>query len=205
MTLRAVVLCSFTGLVAVGGLDGATVTRQQAESLSRKIAVIRQHGEVHRKGDQTTKTPVRRTTVTESELNSWFTYSSLAELPEGVINPQVTILPSGAVKGEATVDLQAFSKRRSRESAFDPWSFFGKRVDVAVTGTLRTKDGQGRFEMDQAEVAGIPVPSALLQELVSYYSKSSDQSAGIRLDQAFELPSKIKQIEVTTGQFIVVQ
>lgn len=205
MTLRAVVICSLTGLVVVGALDGATVTRQQAESLSRKIAVIKQQGQVTRKQGQPTNAPVRRTTVTESEVNSWFTYSSEADLPEGVINPQVTILPGGAVKGQATVDLEAFSKRRSRGSALDPWNFLGKQVDVAVTGMLRTKDGQGRFEMDQAEVAGIPVPSALLQELVSSYSKSSDQSAGIRLDQPFELPAKIKQIEVTQGQFIVVQ
>jgi len=205
MSPRAIVASSLIGFaIAVSALDGATTTRQQAEAMTRKIAVIKQQGEVTRPPGQT-RTSVRRTSVTESEINSWFAYSAEPVLPAGVINPQVTILAGGKVKGAATVDLETFSKRRSRGSVLDPWNLLGGRVPVVVTGTLMTKDGQGRFEMDEAEISGIPVPSALLQELVSYYSRSSDQPHGIRLDEKFELPANIKQIEVGQGQVVVVQ
>ena len=205
MSPRAAVAYSIIGLaIAVATLDGATTTRQQAEAMARKIAAIKQQAQVNR-GQGQTRTAVRRTSVTENEINSWFAYGADPVLPAGVINPQVTILADGRVKGAATVDLEAFAKRRSRGSSLDPWNLLGGRVPVVVTGTLRTKDGQGRFEMDEAQVSGVPVPSALLQELVSYYSRSADQPQGIRLDEAFELPANIKQIEVGQGQVVVVQ
>ena len=204
MSRFATVVCALAGFATVSTLDGATTTRQQAEAMTRKIAVIRQQGEVSRQ-QRDTGSAVRRTPVTESEINSWFAYSADPVLPAGVINPQVTILAGGRVKGAATVDLETFAKRRSRGSALDPWNLLGGRVPVVVTGTLRTKDGQGRFELDEAEVSGIPVPSALLQELVSYYSRSSDQPQGIRLDEEFELPANIKQIDVVPGRVIVIQ
>ena len=41
------------------------------------------------------------------------------------------------------------------------------KVPVAITGTLRAHDGLGQFEMKSAEVAGLPVPKAIVQQLLS--------------------------------------
>jgi hypothetical protein len=70
---------------------------------------------------------------------------------------------------------------------------------------LRTQNGQGRFELQQAAVSGVPIPKSVLQELVSYYSRSAEDPRGIDLDEPFELPAGIRTIEVGQGQAVVVQ
>ena len=74
-----------------------------------------------------------------------------------------------------------------------------------MTGILHTQDGKGRFELQAADVSGVPVPKTLLQELVSYYTRSEDHPQGRRLDEVFELPASINRIEVGQGQAVVVQ
>jgi hypothetical protein len=86
--------------------------------------------------------------------------------------PQVTIIGEGKVSGAATVDLDAVAKSRRTGSLIDPWSLLGGRLPVTVTGVLRTQNGQGRFELEQAAVSGVPIPKSILQELVSYYSRT---------------------------------
>ena len=93
---------------------------------------------------------------------------------------------------------------RSR-GALDLFNLLGGRVPFAVTGVLRTSGGVGRFELQSAEVSGIPVPESLLQELVSYYSRTPGHPDGVRLGQSFALPAAIKQIDVGLGQAVVIQ
>jgi hypothetical protein len=201
-TLAGVVVAAVAIVATAHG--AASISRQQADAFSRKITLIRQHGETA-SPKAGTKPVTRRTPVTESELNSWFAYHSQPLLPEGLTRPTLTIIGNGRVAGEATVDLDAIGKRRQSGGAFDPWNFVGGRLRVTVSGLLHTRDGRGRFELQSAEVSGIPVPKTLLQELVSHYSKSADDPDGVRLDDAFELPANIRQIEVGAGQAVVVQ
>jgi hypothetical protein len=185
-------------------VHGAADSPQAADAFARKIALIAQQGNV------TTARPVpgaavRRTPVTETEVNSWFTYRAEPLLPEGLSRPKITIVGGGKVMGAATVDLEAVGKSRSSGGTFDVWSLLGGRVPVNVTGILHTRDGQGRFELQAADISGVPLPRTLLQEVVSYYSRTPDHPQGIRLDDAFELPANIKQIEVGSGQAVVIQ
>jgi hypothetical protein len=78
-------------------------------------------------------------------------------------------------------------------------------VPVAVSGILHTKDGEGQFQLESAEVSGVPVPKMLLQEMVSYYTRTEDHPSGINLDDRFELPANIQRIEVGQGQAVIVQ
>ena len=87
----------------------------------------------------------------------------------------------------------------------DPWRLVGGRVPVNVTGTLHTKDGVGRFELESAEISGVPVPKLLLQEMVSFYSRSERTPQGVQLDNPFKLPANIQQIEVGQGRAVIVQ
>jgi len=185
-------------------LQAATVSRQSADVFAKKVVQIQQQGmQTQTNGDR--PAAVRRTPVTQDELNSWFTYRAQPLLPAGLSQPQVTILGQGKVAGQATVDLDVIGKRRSSGGTFDPWSYLGGRVPVTVNGVLHTQDGRGRFELQTAEVSGVPVPKNLLQELLSYYSRTPDNPQGISLDGAFELPANIDKIEVGEGQAVVVQ
>ena len=200
MTFRAtIVTCIFPMFLTFAGLEAAAVSRQQADVFAKKIALIAQQG------DTDPQAKNRRTLLTEGEVNSWFAYRAAELLPKGVTAPQVTIVGNGKVAGQAVVDLDAVAQRRSSGGVFDPWSYIGGRVPLTVAGVLHTKDGQGRFELESAEVSGVPVPKTLLQELVGYYSRSPDHPQGIRLDDPFELPANINRIEVGQGQAVVVQ
>ena len=183
---------------ALATVDAATVSRQSAETFSQKVTVIRRNAEAG-------KPVARKTPVSQDELNSWFTYSASPHLPGGVSQPQVTIVGEGRVAGQAIVDLEALAKRRSSGGSFDPWSLIGGKVPVNVTGILHTRDGKARFEVQTAEISGLPVPTSILQELVSFYSRTPDHPQGVRLDDTFSLPAQIREIQVGQGQAVVVQ
>jgi hypothetical protein len=207
MSLRPAV-SSVVGVaaLAVVTLQAVGVSRQEADSLTRKINAIAQQGGLTPSGTQGRSAPAvaaRRTPVSESELNSWFAFKASPYLPAGVTRPTVTIVGDGAMIGGAVVDLDAVAK--GRRGSLDPLSFLGGKLPVTITAKLSTKDGQGRLEMQSAEISGVPVPSALVEELIAYYARSSERPEGLRLGEAFDLPANIRQIEVTRGQLTVVQ
>ena len=176
----------------------AAVSRQDADAFRDKIQLIAKQGEADARA-------ARRTRVTENEVNSWLAYHGKPMTPPGVADPTITIVGQGKVSGRAIVDLDSVSKKKSTGGLLDPWSFIGGKVPVTVTGTLHTKDGVARFDLESADVSGVPVPKTLLQELVGYYSRTPDNPQGIRLDDTFALPANIKNIEVGQGQAVVVQ
>jgi hypothetical protein len=185
--------------VALIPLEAASISKQNADVFTRKVVQIQQQGLAGERGG------MLRTPLTQDEVNSWFAYMAQPMLPTGVMQPQVAILGQGKVSGEAIVDLDAVAKKRASGGRLDPWSFISGRVPVSVTGLLHTRDGVGRFEVQSAEISGVPVPATLLQELLSYYSRSPERPQGLRLDDAFALPANIRQIEVGQGQAVVVQ
>lgn len=191
--LTAIVL----GSAILASPNAATVSPKSAEVFSEKVAVIRKNGEQGQRA--------RRTPVTQDELNSWFAYRAKPLLPNGVMQPEVTIVGQGQLAGQAIVDLDAVAKRRASGGVFDPWALLGGKVPVKVIGILHTRDGLARLELQSAEVSGVPVPPTLMQELVSFYSRSPERPAGVRLDDTFTLPANIRQIEVGQGQAVVVQ
>ena len=188
-------------LIALAPLQAASVSKQQADAFSEKVALILRQGEVSAKAT----VPARRTALSEDELNSWFTYQAQPLLPSGLTQPRITIVGDGRVAGQATVDLEAVAKKRAGGGTFDPWSLLAGRVPVNVIGILHTRDGMGRFELQSADIAGVPVPKTLLQELVSQYSRTATRPDGVKMDDAFALPAKIRQIEVGQGQAVIVQ
>jgi hypothetical protein len=190
-------LCALLVTVSCATLDAATVSRQQAEAFERKVEQVR--------GPRRAGSPLRRTPLTEDEVNSWFTYRSQPHLPDGISSPQLTLVGDGRVTGQATLDLDAIGRRRSSGSWMDPWSLLGGRLPLSVTGTLQTRDGVGRFALESATLGGVPVPKLVLQELLAMYSRSDAHPRGMSLDDPFSLPSNIRQIEVARGEAVVVQ
>jgi hypothetical protein len=184
---------------ALAPIQAGDVSRQQADSFAKKVAIISQ------RGTGPASSTARRTMVSENEVNSWFAYSGRDVIPKGITQPKVTIIGNGKVMGLATLDLDTVSRERASGKTLDMWNLVGGQVPVTVTGVLQTKGGRGQFDLQSASVAGIPVPKSLLQELVSYYSRTADHPEGVRIDAPFQLPAKIQQIEVGPGQAVVVQ
>jgi hypothetical protein len=192
-------------LVAAGvawpnlALQAAAISKQQADLFARKVA------QIVGQGDRTQKPGTRRTSVSETELNSWFAYSATPLLPAGVADPRITMVGNGKLAGKAIVDLDTIAKKKQSGGTFDLWNLIGCKVPVNVIGTLRTKDGQGSFLLESADVSGVPVPKTFLQEMVSYYSRTPNNPRGVNLEDPFALPASIRQIDVGAGQAVIVQ
>lgn len=180
-------------------LQAAAISKQQADLFAQKLA------QIVGQADRVQKPGSRRTAVSESELNSWFAYSAKPLLPAGVADPHVTMVGNGKLAGNALVDLDTIAKKRQSGSTFDLWNLVGGKVPVNVTGTLRTKDGQGSFLLESADISGLPLPKSFLQELVGYYSRTPTNPRGVNLDDPFALPASIRQIDVASGQAVIVQ
>jgi hypothetical protein len=188
--------------VGLGALQAAAVSEQQADAFTQKMAVVKQQGI---SGIRSQNRAPRRTPFTESELNSWFAYRSGEVMPTGVSDPRVTLVGNGKVTAAATVDLEVIAKQRSTGRALDPWSYLGGRLPVTLSGVLRTENGMGRFDLEEAAVSGVPVPTSVLADIVAYYSRTANDPEGVRVNDTFRLPSQIKQIEMGAGQAVIVQ
>jgi hypothetical protein len=185
--------------LAAAVLDAAAMSQQQADAFARKLDLIAKRGEAPR------ASAVTRTPVTETELNSWFMYRAQPLLPSGISDPKLTIVGNGKVMGTVTVDLEQVAKKHASSGSFDPLGYLGGRVPVSVSGILKTKDGRGQFDLQAADISGVPVPKPLMQELLSYYSRTPEHPDGVRLDAPFPLPANIREIEVAQGEAVVVQ
>ena len=171
---------------------------KDAALLREKVATITAHGE------KAVKQP-RRTILTENEVNSYLVYDAKEQLPVGVVDPWVSAIGPGRVSGRAVVDLDAVRKARNATSLLDPMNYLFGRLPVTATGTLKTSNGVGRFELESASVGSVPVPKVLLQEIISHYSRTKENPSGLSLDDPFALPARIREIQVERGQAIIVQ
>jgi len=145
-----------------------------------------------------------RTIVTEAEVNAYLRFRAKASLPVGVGDPYVFALGAGRLACTATVDLDAVRLSRTRDW-LDPANLLRGRMPVTATGTLRSRDGVFWLELESATAAGYVIPRALLQELVSFYSRTSASPRGFELDTPFELPGGIRAILVQARQAVIIQ
>jgi len=173
-------------------------TKRDAENLKQKIAAINAFA------DRPARQP-RRTILSEKEVNAYLVYEAAADLPSGVVDPAVTILGTGRVSARAVVDLDAVRKQKNPTSMLDPMYYLTGRLPVTATGLLKTGNGLGRVLLETAAVGGVPIPKIVLQEIVSYYSRTPENPKGIGLDDPFALPSRISEIQVQPGQAVVIQ
>jgi hypothetical protein len=201
MTRKAIssVLVCTLGLLTYDGLRADVRTsKRDAASLKQKVAAITAQGEQP-------SSVARRTIVTESEVNSYLAYEAGSQIPVGVVEPSIAVVGPGRLSGRAVVDLDAVRKQKAPASLLDPMNYLMGRLAVTAVGTLKTSNGIGHFELESSNVGSVPIPKILLQEIVSYYSRTPEKPAGISLDDPFQLPARIREIKVERGQAIIVQ
>ena len=185
-------------LVCVAALSAdVALSQRDADSLQRKVMTIQQYGAKPLGG-------ARLTPITEAELNSFLRFVAADQLPTGVVDPYLRMAGDGRVEGRAVVDLDRVRTSRTR-GWLDPMNLLTGRLLVSATGALSAVDGQARFDLAYASIAGVPIPKVVLAELVAYYTQSADYPRGVGLDDAFPLPSRVKEIHVQTGQAVVIQ
>ena len=145
------------------------------------------------------------TRVSEDEVNAYFAYQGRDLLPAGVVSPRVSILGDGKLSGSAIVDLDVVREARRSGGWLDPSSYLSGKLPVTATGLLRTRDGVAWLDVQVVQVAGVTVPRRLLQQLVTYYSRTAEMPEGINLDEPISLPAGIREIVVRRGEAVIVQ
>lgn len=174
------------------------LTPRLAESFEKKIVAVQANADTEAKA-------LRPTQFTEDETNSYLKFKSGPLLPTGLTEPVITLHGEGRVTGRAVVDLDIVRQKQSSGGWFDPTSYLTGKLPVSAVGRIVTADGKGRFELERADISGVPVPKSLLGQMVNYFTRTASNPQGSSIDDTFELPADIRRIDVATGRFTVVQ
>jgi hypothetical protein len=196
-------------LLSLGGAAAVAVqlSKEDGDRLQRKIDEIVKNGAA---ADPRAKT----TPVSESELNSYLNINIKDKIPKGLTQPEIRTLGNGALAGRILMDLDEFNRNRRSQGGLqgglqgaliDPLAYLSGKVPVTARGTLRAEDGRGRFYLEAAEIHGVNLPRPLVQEMVSYFSRTPENPKGFDLDAPFELPAKIRAIAINKGEATVAQ
>lgn len=174
------------------------ISKEQGDRLERKIEEIAKNASTE---------PVRpkRILMSETEVNSYLNLNVKDKIPRGLTNPQISGLGNGNLAGRVFIDLDEFKRQRSSGGIMDPLNYISGQVPLTARGVLRTRDGKGQFQLISAEIHRIPIPRPLLQELVTFFSRTQENPRGINIDEPFSLPAKIREVIVNQGEAVVVQ
>ncbi len=174
------------------------LSREEGDHLQRKIDDIAANASMR---------PLKPkiTPVSQTEVNSYLEYNIPDKIPRGLARPEITMAGSGALAGRVLVDMDEFKRGRDARDFLDPLNYISGQVPFSARGILRTENGKGRFQLASAELMGIPIPPQLVQELVGYFSRTADNPRGLNLNAPFDLPAKIRRIEIKQGEALIAQ
>jgi len=161
-----------------------------ADRMQQKLEAIVKFGAIPRLETQST-------VIEEGEVNAYIAQHLQSEIPPGISTPTLRILADNRLSATATLDLDAMNAGRPPSEGFDPIRLLTGSLPAKVSGRLITENGTGRFELESAELGGIPLPRALVSQLVARYD--------VNIDDPFDLPSSIREIKVEPGQVTVLQ
>ena len=184
--------------LTVAGAAADVLSVKLADAFEKKIVLVQ-----NQSGQKSAKD--RPTTFTQSETNSYLKYKAGDLLPVGLTQPELTMIGGGKVAGKAIVDLDVVRQKQGSGSWFDPTSYLGGKMPVTASGRIVTWDGKGKFELETATINGITLPKSLLAQMVNFFTRTSDNPRGSSIDDTFELPAKIKTIDVNAASWVTHQ
>lgn len=183
---------------AVVGPAPLRLSREQGDRLARKIEGINKNAVAQ---------PVRskQTTMTDSEINSYLAFNIKDKIPPGLAHPEIHTIGNNQLTGRVFVDMDEFNRGRASSGMMDPLSYISGQVPFTARGALLARNGEGKFQLISAEIHGVPLPRRIVQELVSFFSRTPERPNGFNLDEPFALPAKIREIAIGEGETVVAQ
>lgn len=174
------------------------LTPQLSAAFAKKIVLAQKMA-----GQKSSKD--RPTAFSQAETNSYLKFGAGDLLPTGLTQPLVTMIGQGKVSGKAVVDLDIVRQKQGSGGWLDPTSYLTGKLPVTASGRIVTWDGKGRFELESAEISGVPIPKSFLGQMVTFFSRTADNPRGSSIDDTFELPAEIRRIDVEYGRFVIHQ
>ena len=166
------------------------VSARTAEVLDKKIERVKAAGKA---GSRPNRETVE---VSEVELESYVLHGLRDDIPARVDSVDVQ-LTEGAISADTKLTFPSNSTGTSMVDILlaGTHSFF-------VKGKFAASGGQGRFDLQDVRVDGIPVPTILVESLIERYVKPKYPDVNIR--EPFTMPWGIESLTITPGKTTVV-
>jgi hypothetical protein len=133
--------------------------------------------------------------VTEAELESYVLYRLRDDIPARIDSINVQLTP-GAIAADTQL---TFSPNSTGNTLVD--TLLSGTHNLFIKGKLSGANHEGRFELDQVKVDGIPVPKLLIETLIKKYVKPKYPE--VDLTEPFELPWNIDRITIEEGKAVI--
>jgi hypothetical protein len=140
--------------------------------------------------------------VSERQINSYVTLTLGPRLPAALSGLRFRFTP-GTLAASGALDLDAVRSKLPQGGAGSLLAMLSGTVPVALRGRLQGANGQGQVELEEAVVAGISLPSALIAQLVAQATRSATSPAGFDLLAPFPLPWTARSLRLEEGRAVV--
>jgi hypothetical protein len=137
--------------------------------------------------------------VTERQLNSYVSLSLAAKIPPGLSGLELD-LQKDRVFARGILDLD---RVKSKIQGAGLLAFLSGSVPVELRGRLLSGDGSGRVDVEEALIAGISLPPAVLAQIVSQSTRSATRPQGIDILAPFPLPFTARRVRLEPGRALV--
>ena len=138
--------------------------------------------------------------VTERQLNSWVNLSLASKIPPALSAFELG-LQKDRVVARGMLDLDQVKSKLPPGAGL--LAFLSGAVPVELRGRFASADGTGKVEVEEALVAGISLPPALVAQIVSQSTRSEKRPQGFDLLSPFPLPFTARRVRLDAGRALV--
>jgi hypothetical protein len=189
--MKSLILVITAGLLVSASAYYAQIppTAEAAQALQKKIDTLKHAHTVKDRSRQTME-------VSEVELESYLLFQLREDIPARMDHVDVQ-LTEGAVAADTRL---TFAPDATGNTVMD--LLISGTHNFFVKGKLAASGRQGKFELEQVKVDGIPVPNILIETLINRYVKP--QYPDVDLNAPFEMPWGIESLVITPGKTTIV-
>jgi hypothetical protein len=165
-----------------------------AESLARKLTSIetRKREKVRKPGT---------VEVTEHELNSYLNLKLKEDMPTGISDVQVS-MQRERLQATGQVDLDKLDVKKGA-SPFSPLNLLSGKVPVLLRGRLQSQNGFGNVQIEEVQLATIPVPVSVLERLIATSTRNERNPEGFDINAPFRFPYSVRRVRIEPGRALL--
>jgi hypothetical protein len=140
--------------------------------------------------------------VTERQLNSYVNLSLAGKIPPALSGLEVR-LEKDRLGARGILDLDQVKSKVPPGAGASLLAFLSGSVPVEVKGRFSGAEGSGRVEVEEALVAGVSLPPAILAQIVSQSTRTAARPQGVDILAPFPLPYSARRVRLEPGRALV--